>query len=281
MSNIKAVVEDKNYLISRLEHQIERLGVKKTRRIDKIERINEALAEKKEVISNSEDATVVISKKFHERNQRDADALDKGIEKRSARLQRFEKRLQNLTERIENYRKATEEWQLKRTNANQIRAEKRAKAVKAVSVEGIKADIEKKELYVSVLEKRNAQADQLITDKTNFIEKIKLEIESIKNRPKTKLKLIKKDTIQAEQSVETVTDAKEDDLEPESEIINESDASIDTEEPLDNEEVAEVLEISESVDTEEEPEPIVSKEEPKNKKQFFKPIQNLRKGNKK
>ena len=274
MSNIKAVIEDKNYLISKLENQILRLGVKKTRRIDKIERINEALADKKAAITDSEDATVVISKKFHERNKRDTESLEKGIEKRNARLNRFEKRLESLTERVEKYRSAVQDWTNKKIETNRIRAEKRAVAVTAVSVEGIREYIDKKELYVSVLEKRNEQADQLIEEKNKFIEKVKTEIENLKNKPKTKIKLVKQEPEQVEPIVDTVNEVQEQEVAPETETINEVEVNSDIEEPKEIVEESEFVEI----DKTEKDETETIKEEPKdkNKKTFFKPIQNLR-----
>ncbi len=272
MSNIKTAIEDKNYLISKLENQIKRLEVKKTRRIDKIERINEALADKKSAITDSEDATVVISKKFHERNKRDTESLEKGIEKRNARLNRFEKRLESLTERVEKYRSAVQDWTNKKIETNRIRAEKRAKAVTAVSIDGIKDYIDKKELYVSILEKRNEQADQLIEEKTKFIEKVKTEIENQKNKPKTKIKLVKQEAEQTEQIVDSVIETNE--IEPEAEVTSEVNINTDIEESKENEEEKEFVEIDKIENTDPEVNKVDTKD--KSKKQFFKPIQNLR-----
>jgi hypothetical protein len=191
MSNLTAATEDRNFLISKLTTQIERLSKKKERRIAKIEKINERLATKRESINNAGDATEVISQKFEKKNNRDKELFEKGLERRTNRLTTYEKRLTDLTTRIDNYKIALQAWTNKKNESNRLKAEKRATKIKAVSVNSILEYIDKRELYISVLEKRNSQADALVIEKQNYIEKIKQEIENLKNKPKTKIKLVK------------------------------------------------------------------------------------------
>ncbi|ROL61341.1 hypothetical protein D9V86_06300 [Bacteroidetes/Chlorobi group bacterium ChocPot_Mid] len=268
MSTISPAVEDKQYLINKLTAQIERLGNKNERRLTKIVKINEKLNDKRESISNSEDSVNVLSKKVTEKNQRDKELFEKGLERRNNRLSRSEKRLADLTARVENYRISIQEWTNKKIESNRLRAEKRATAVKSVTRDSILEYIEKKEMYISILEKRNSQADALTIEKQNLITKLKEEIEVLKNKPKTKIKLVKQETEPVTETNCEPEVQEETELEPEPEIEDVIE---------ENSEIAETQAIAE----EEKIEEIISTIE-QTKKQYFKPLQNLRnKANKK
>ena len=272
MSTISPAVEDKQYLINKLTAQIERLGNKNERRLTKIVRINEKLNDKRESISNSEDSVNVLSTKVTEKNKRDKESFEKGLERRNNRLSRSEKRLADLTARVENYRTSIQEWTNKKLESNRIRAEKRATAVKSVTRDSILEYIEKKEMYVSILEKRNTQADALVIEKQNLISKLQAEIEVLKNKPKTKIKLVK-------QEIEAVSEPiNETEVQEEKESVPEPEIEEVIEE---NSEIAETQTEAEEVAEEEKIEEIIPTIEP-TKKQYFKPLQNLRnKSNKK
>jgi hypothetical protein len=251
---------EKNFLIQKLSNQCDRLKFKTERRNVKIERINERLKFKKDSISNSDDSTTTVSARYEAKNKRDIETFEKGLERRNSRLSRFEKRLEAFTLRVENYRKAVTDWQNKKIESNRIRADKRASAVKAVSVEGINEYIEKRKLYVSILEKRNTQADLLINDKQKFIEKLKKEIEDLKNKPKTKIKLIKVETEKTvdikEEPIEEITTTEEL-KEVQNEVIITKPTEEPTEEPIE--------EPTEVITTEEPTKTIETKKEVKSK----------------
>lgn len=178
---------EENSLIQKLQSQIERIGLRKERRLARIERINSKLTSKREMIATSEDSTSTVSTKYEAKNLRDIESFDKGLARRNTRLSKFEKRLIDLTTRIENYRTAVQDWTNKKLESNRVRSEKRALALKNVSVEGILEYIEKRELYLEILEKRNSQADALVIEKQNFIEKVKADL----LKPKPTIKLVK------------------------------------------------------------------------------------------
>ena len=264
MSTISPAVEDKNYLINKLTAQCERLGNKNERRLTKIVRINEKLNDKRESINNSEDSVNVLSKKVTEKNQRDKESFEKGLERRNNRLSRSEKRLADLTARVENYRTSIQEWTNKKIESNRIRAEKRATAVKSVTRDSILEYIEKKEMYVSILEKRNSQADALVIEKQNLITKLKEEIEILKNKPKTKIKLVKQEAEPVTENIIEPEVQESTELETDPEIEENSDI-VETQAETVNEAEAEEEKIEDIIPTIEQ-----------TKKQYFKPLQNLR-----